>query len=170
MQQCRNDDLSRDALGVQEDVLTNRQPKCVLWRLQRKAEPPHIVAEDLAAAGVTAQHKLCQFYTSVMPWLQVYLMVHGMAPHLSIRDNARLCAQFHRCVRIITSFSASAKATRLRGFSATSDFTSSAAVLGSWFSCPAPAARHKRNCHVCTQSHKDHLSNTVYCQDMPCMW
>ena len=39
------------ALGIQEHVLADGQPKDVLRGLQRKAEPPHIVAEDLQSGS-----------------------------------------------------------------------------------------------------------------------
>ena len=76
MQHRRDDGMCESALCIQEDVLTNGQPKLVVWRLQREAEPPNIVAENLEAAGVTAQlvahcilqaaimHHSCQKHTS----------------------------------------------------------------------------------------------------------
>ena len=67
-----------------------------------------------------------------------------MAPHLLATFNARLSIRFLMWVRRFTSFSASAKAIRLRAFSAISDFASSAAALGSLFSAPASAAKQKR--------------------------
>ena len=42
----------KSALGVQEHVLADGQPEDVLRGLQRKAEPPHVVAEDLQPWGV----------------------------------------------------------------------------------------------------------------------
>lgn len=49
----------QSALGIQEHVLADRQPEDVLRGLQRKAEPPHVVAEDLHSGGGQFQRLRC---------------------------------------------------------------------------------------------------------------